>query len=146
MKTTCGAYALRDVYGSEDAAIITKLLAAGLIIIGKANITVSDPTLCLVWLTNEMAFAGTRCDQVDPPAAIRLLASRRTGQPSYCNAVASRTILQTVSPYVKKPVKAGSKPLDHDAPGGSSSGSGVAVAAGLSVILDRSCAFTYKLR
>ena len=55
MKTTCGAYALRDVYGSEDAPLITKLIEAGLIIIGKANMTVSDPTLCLVWLTNEMA-------------------------------------------------------------------------------------------
>lgn len=38
-----------------------------------------------------------------------------------------------MSPYVKEKVKAGSKPLHYDAPGGSSGGSAVSVASGLSV-------------
>lgn len=89
MKTTCGAYALRDVYGSEDAPLITKLLEAGLIIIGKANLTVSNSTLGCSCFADEKAFAGTRCDQVYSQSSIRLLARRRTGQSSYFNAAAS---------------------------------------------------------
>lgn len=41
METTTGAYALRDVFGSEDAAVTTRLLEAGMLPIAKANLTVS---------------------------------------------------------------------------------------------------------
>jgi amidase len=41
MDTTCGSYALRGATASKDATIITRLLEAGMLIIGKANLTVS---------------------------------------------------------------------------------------------------------
>jgi Asp-tRNA(Asn)/Glu-tRNA(Gln) amidotransferase A subunit family amidase len=41
MDTTCGSYALQGAKAYEDAAVIKELQAAGLIVLGKANIGVS---------------------------------------------------------------------------------------------------------
>lgn len=40
LPTTCGSYALVDAKASKDAIIVNRLLAAGALIIGKANLSV----------------------------------------------------------------------------------------------------------
>lgn len=40
MKTTCGSFALANATAKANAKVIDKLLAAGLIIIAKAGMTV----------------------------------------------------------------------------------------------------------
>jgi hypothetical protein len=44
MPTTCGSFALANATAMANAKVIDKLLAAGLIIIAKANLTVRDPS------------------------------------------------------------------------------------------------------
>jgi hypothetical protein len=45
MDTTCGSYALKGARALEDAEPIKKLLAAGMIMIGKTNTSVRDDYL-----------------------------------------------------------------------------------------------------
>ena len=42
LETTCGTLALKGAKAREDAAIIKRAIEAGLIILGKTNLTVSS--------------------------------------------------------------------------------------------------------
>jgi amidase len=43
METTCGSWALHGMTPTANADLVDKLIQAGLIIIGKANLSVSAP-------------------------------------------------------------------------------------------------------
>ncbi|KAJ6011058.1 amidase signature enzyme [Penicillium sp. IBT 35674x] len=96
MSTTAGSYAFVGAKASKNGAITQRLIDAGLIILGKANMT---------------EFAGMKMTMMMPGW------SAHGGQ--------------TLSPYVGK-MDENEKILGHSAPGGSSTGSAVAVAAGFS--------------
>ncbi|KAK3375563.1 amidase signature domain-containing protein [Lasiosphaeria ovina] len=96
MGTTAGAAALVNAKASVNGAVVQRLLDAGLIIVGKTNMT---------------EFAGMKTDMVMPG----------------WSAVGG----QTLSPYVAR-LEPNETMLGHSAPGGSSTGSAVAVAAGFS--------------
>ncbi|OGM41145.1 hypothetical protein ABOM_009853 [Aspergillus bombycis] len=96
ISTTAGSYAFIGAKASKNGAITQRLIDAGLIILGKANIT---------------EFAGMKMTRMMPGW------SAHGGQ--------------TLSPYVGK-IEGNEKILGHSAPGGSSTGSAVAVAAGFS--------------
>ncbi|CAI7644884.1 unnamed protein product [Penicillium glandicola] len=96
MSTTAGSYAFVGAKASKNGAITQRLIDAGLIILGKANMT---------------EFAGMKMTMMMPGW------SAHGGQ--------------TLSPYVGK-MEDNEKILGHSAPGGSSTGSAVAVAAGFS--------------
>ncbi|KAJ5167002.1 amidase signature enzyme [Penicillium canariense] len=96
MSTTAGSYAFVGAKASRNGAITQRLIDAGLIILGKANMT---------------EFAGMKMTMMMPGW------SAHGGQ--------------TLSPYVGK-IEDNEKILGHSAPGGSSTGSAVAVAAGFS--------------
>ncbi|KAK3317139.1 amidase signature domain-containing protein [Cercophora scortea] len=96
MDTTAGSWALAGAKANKNSAIAQKLIDAGMIILGKTNMT---------------EFAGMKTTMVMPGW------SSRGGQ--------------TLSPYVGE-IKEGETILGHSAPGGSSTGSAVAVAAGFS--------------
>ncbi|RAK97892.1 amidase signature enzyme [Aspergillus ibericus CBS 121593] len=96
MSTTAGSYAFVGAKASRNGAITQRLIDAGLIILGKANMT---------------EFAGMKMTMMMPGW------SAHGGQ--------------TLSPYVGR-IEDNEKILGHSAPGGSSTGSAVAVAAGFS--------------
>ncbi|KAJ5928417.1 amidase signature enzyme [Penicillium verhagenii] len=96
MSTTAGSYAFLGAKASQNGAIVQRLIDAGLIILGKANMT---------------EFAGMKMTMMMPGW------SAHGGQ--------------TLSPYVGQ-IEENEKILGHSAPGGSSTGSAVAVAAGFS--------------
>ncbi|KAJ5926219.1 Amidase [Penicillium verrucosum] len=96
MSTTAGSYAFIGAKASKNGAITQRLIDAGMIILGKANMT---------------EFAGMKMTMMMPGW------SAHGGQ--------------TLSPYVGK-IEDNEKILGHSAPGGSSTGSAVAVAAGFS--------------
>ncbi|KAJ5310397.1 uncharacterized protein N7443_002858 [Penicillium atrosanguineum] len=96
MSTTAGSYAFIGAKASKNGAITQRLIDAGLVILGKANMT---------------EFAGMKMTMMMPGW------SAHGGQ--------------TLSPYVGK-IEDNEKILGHSAPGGSSTGSAVAVAAGFS--------------
>ncbi|KAJ5643622.1 amidase signature enzyme [Penicillium longicatenatum] len=96
MNTTAGSYAFLGAKASKNGSITQRLIDAGLIILGKANMT---------------EFAGMKMTMMMPGW------SAHGGQ--------------TLSPYVGK-IEDNEKILGHSAPGGSSTGSAVAVAAGFS--------------
>ncbi|OQE35354.1 hypothetical protein PENCOP_c013G04170 [Penicillium coprophilum] len=97
MSTTAGSYAFVGAKASKNGVITQRLIDAGMIILGKANMT---------------EFAGMKMTMMMPGW------SAHGGQ--------------TLSPYVGK-IEDDEKILGHSwAPGGSSTGSAVAVAAGFS--------------
>ncbi|KAH8689444.1 amidase signature domain-containing protein [Talaromyces proteolyticus] len=96
MSTTAGSCAFVGSKASNNGAITQRLINAGLIILGKANMT---------------EFAGMKMTTMMPGW------SAHGGQ--------------TLSPYVGR-LEVNEKLLGHSAPGGSSTGSAVAVAAGFS--------------
>ncbi|KAL6831996.1 amidase signature domain-containing protein [Trichoderma camerunense] len=96
MSNTAGSWAFVGAKASKNSAIAQLLIDAGLIIIGKANMT---------------EFAGMKMTKMMP------------GWSSHGG--------QTLSPYVGK-IEENETLLGHSAPGGSSTGSAVAVAAGFS--------------
>ncbi|KAK0708454.1 amidase signature domain-containing protein [Lasiosphaeris hirsuta] len=96
MGTTAGSRALIGAKASKNSAIAQRLVDAGLIILGKTNMT---------------EFAGMKMTMMMPGW------SAAGGQ--------------TLSPYVGR-IEEGETLLGHSAPGGSSTGSAVAVAAGFS--------------
>ncbi|KAK3349075.1 amidase signature domain-containing protein [Lasiosphaeria hispida] len=96
MGTTAGSRALIGAKAAKNSAIAQKLVDAGMIILGKTNMT---------------EFAGMKMTMMMPGW------SAAGGQ--------------TLSPYVGQ-IEEGEKLLGHSAPGGSSTGSAVAVAAGFS--------------
>ncbi|KAJ5746016.1 amidase signature enzyme [Penicillium odoratum] len=96
MSTTAGSYAFIGANALKNGAITQRLIDAGLIILGKANMT---------------EFAGMKMTMMMPGW------SAHGGQ--------------TLSPYIGK-IDDNEKILGHSAPGGSSTGSAVAVAAGFS--------------
>lgn len=96
MSTTAGSWALVGAKSNKNSAMVQKLIDAGLIILGKTNMT---------------EFAGMKMTMMMP------------GWSGYGG--------QTISPYVGK-IEDGDTILGHSAPGGSSTGSAVAVAAGFS--------------
>ncbi|KAJ5811051.1 Amidase [Penicillium robsamsonii] len=96
MSTTAGSYAFIGAKASKNGAITQRLIDAGMVILGKANMT---------------EFAGMKMTMMMPGW------SAHGGQ--------------TLSPYVGK-IEDNEKILGHSAPGGSSTGSAVAVAAGFS--------------
>ncbi|KAF5009864.1 hypothetical protein FDECE_3937 [Fusarium decemcellulare] len=96
MSSTAGSLAFLGSKASKNGAITQKLIDAGLIILGKANMT---------------EFAGMKMTMMMPGW------SAHGGQ--------------TLSPYVGK-MENNERLLGHSAPGGSSTGSAVAVAAGFS--------------
>ncbi|EHK18330.1 uncharacterized protein TRIVIDRAFT_68353 [Trichoderma virens Gv29-8] len=96
MSTTAGSWAFAGAKSTKNSVIAQMLINAGLIIIGKANMT---------------EFAGMKMTMMMP------------GWSSYGG--------QTLSPYVGK-IEDNETLLGHSAPGGSSTGSAVAVAAGFS--------------
>ncbi|PYI06050.1 amidase signature enzyme [Aspergillus sclerotiicarbonarius CBS 121057] len=96
MSTTAGSYAFVGAKASKNGTITQRLIDAGLIILGKANMT---------------EFSGMKMTMMMPGW------SAHGGQ--------------TLSPYVGK-IEDKEKILGHSAPGGSSTGSAVAVAAGFS--------------
>ncbi|KAJ5165463.1 Amidase [Penicillium coprophilum] len=96
MSTTAGSHAFVGARASKNGAITQRLIDAGMIILGKANMT---------------EFAGMKMTMMMPGW------SAHGGQ--------------TLSPYVGK-IEDDEKILGHSAPGGSSTGSAVAVAAGFS--------------
>ncbi|KAJ5738943.1 amidase signature enzyme [Penicillium malachiteum] len=96
MSTTVGSYAFVGAKALKNGAITQRLIDAGLIILGKGNMT---------------EFAGMKMTMMMPGW------SAHGGQ--------------TLSPYIWK-IEENEKILGHSAPGGSSTGSAVAVAAGFS--------------
>ncbi|KAJ5725664.1 amidase signature enzyme, partial [Penicillium malachiteum] len=96
MSTTVGSYAFVGAKALKNGAITQRLIDAGLIILGKGNMT---------------EFAGMKMTMMMPGW------SAHGGQ--------------TLSPYIGK-IEENEKILGHSAPGGSSTGSAVAVAAGFS--------------
>ncbi|KAM7205425.1 Glutamyl-tRNA amidotransferase subunit A, mitochondrial [Naviculisporaceae sp. PSN 640] len=94
MDTTAGSWAFIGAKAKSNAALVQKLVDAGMIILGKANMT---------------EFAGLKTTMMMP------------GWSAYGG--------QTLSPYVG-PIEPGETVLGHSAPGGSSTGSAVSVAAG----------------
>ncbi|KAL2277821.1 hypothetical protein FJTKL_15113 [Diaporthe vaccinii] len=98
MSTTAGSWALVGAKSSKNSAMVQKLVDAGLIILGKTNMT---------------EFAGMKMTMMMP------------GWSGYGG--------QTISPYAGK-IEDGETILGHSAPGGSSTGSAVAVAAGFSPV------------
>ncbi|KAJ5614229.1 amidase signature enzyme [Penicillium herquei] len=96
MSTTVGSHAFVGAKALKNGAITQQLIDAGLIILGKGNMT---------------EFAGMKMTMMMPGW------SAHGGQ--------------TFSPYVGK-IEENEKILGHSAPGGSSTGSAVAVAAGFS--------------
>jgi len=96
MGTTAGSWALVGAKATANSAVAQKLLDAGLLILGKTNMT---------------EFAGMKMTMISPGW--------------------SPVGGQTVSPYTG-PIIQGETLLGHSAPGGSSTGSAVAVAAGFS--------------
>ncbi|KAK0655603.1 amidase signature domain-containing protein [Cercophora newfieldiana] len=94
MGTTAGSWALVGAKAKHNSVIAQKLIDAGLIILGKTNMT---------------EFAGMKMTMMMP------------GRSAYGG--------QTLSPYVG-PIEEGETLLGHSAPGGSSTGSAVAVASG----------------
>ncbi|OBT58053.1 hypothetical protein VE04_01055 [Pseudogymnoascus sp. 24MN13] len=94
--TSCGAFALKDAIAMDDAELVKRLVDAGMIIIGKANLS---------------ELSGSKGYDI------------KTGW----SAVGG----QTQSPYVIGGYDQNDSSLNgHSSPGGSSSGSGVGVAAG----------------
>ncbi|KAH6603923.1 hypothetical protein Trco_007369 [Trichoderma cornu-damae] len=98
MSTTAGSWAFVGASSTKNSTIAQLLIDAGLIIIGKANMT---------------EFAGMKMTMMMP------------GWSSHGG--------QTLSPYVGK-IEDNEALLGHSAPGGSSTGSAVAVAAGFSAV------------
>ncbi|PWI69362.1 hypothetical protein PCL_01009 [Purpureocillium lilacinum] len=96
MSTTAGSLAFVGSEASKNSAIAQRLIDAGLIILGKSNMT---------------EFAGMKMTMMIP------------GWSSHGG--------QTLSPYVKQ-IEENETILGHSAPGGSSTGSAVAVSAGFS--------------
>ncbi|KAL7941016.1 amidase signature domain-containing protein [Trichoderma barbatum] len=96
MSTTAGSWAFVGAMATKNSAIVQLLIDAGLIILGKANMT---------------EFAGMKMTMMMP------------GWSSHGG--------QTISPYVGN-IEDNETLLGHSAPGGSSTGSAVAVAAGFS--------------
>ncbi|KAI0144710.1 amidase signature domain-containing protein [Pestalotiopsis sp. NC0098] len=95
MSTTAGAWAFKSAKATTNGHIVQKLIDAGLIILGKTNMT----ELC--------------------------------GMKLWTTPGRSAIIGQTLSPYVGH-LKEDEGILGHSSPGGSSTGSAVAVAAGFS--------------
>ncbi|KAK0615178.1 amidase signature domain-containing protein [Bombardia bombarda] len=96
MGTTAGSWALAGAKSRTNSAIAQKLIDAGLLILGKTNMT---------------EFAGMKMSMMMP------------GWSAYGG--------QTLSPYVGR-IEDGETILGHSSPGGSSTGSAAAVAAGFS--------------
>ncbi|KAH8888130.1 amidase signature enzyme [Thozetella sp. PMI_491] len=96
MPTTAGAVVFAEAKASKNAAIVQRMLNAGLIILAKGNMT---------------EYAGMKTSSMMPGF------SPQGGQ--------------TMSPYVGK-MKENERLLGHTAPGGSSTGPAVSVAAGYS--------------
>ncbi|KAI0468028.1 amidase signature enzyme [Xylaria cf. heliscus] len=96
MPSAAGAVVFADAKASKNSAIAQKLIDAGMIIMGKSNMT---------------EFSGMKTVSMMPGW------SAHGGQ--------------TISAYTG-PIKAGERLLGHSAPGGSSTGSAVAVSAGFS--------------
>ncbi|KAI1272252.1 amidase signature enzyme [Xylaria sp. FL0933] len=94
MKTCAGAVVFADAKANKNAAIVQKLINAGLIIIAKGNMTELAGMKTLTMMPGWSAYGG-----------------------------------QTISPYVGK-IKENERLLGHSAPGGSSTGPAVSVAAG----------------
>ncbi|KAI0873856.1 amidase signature domain-containing protein [Hypoxylon argillaceum] len=99
LPTTCGAYALKDAVARENADVVQALLDAGLILLGKTNLS-------------EMA--GFKGD----------------GGYAGWSTIGG----QTQSPYVPDGIDPTDSWLGHSTPAGSSSGSAVAVAAGMAPV------------
>ncbi|KAK4144202.1 amidase signature domain-containing protein [Dichotomopilus funicola] len=108
LPTTCGAYALKDAIARENADVVQALLDAGLILLGKANLS-------------EMA--GFKGD------------GGYAGWSTIGGAVLNDLFFcQTQSPYVPDGIDPTDSWLGHSTPAGSSSESAVAVAAGMAPI------------
>lgn len=120
MDTTCGSYALVGAK-APNAPIVDRLLKAGMIIIAKANLSVSDSTRPLSW-TRDMLTCVSFCQE--------WAGSKGFGMVTGWSAVGG----QTQSPYVRGGYVPGDKILGHSTPCGSSSGSAVAVAAGFAPV------------
>jgi amidase len=95
MGTTGGSIGLIGATSSRNAALVDRLLQAGMIVLAKANLT---------------EFAGLKGTAITPG----------------WSAVGG----QTQSPFIEGGIKEGDTMLGHTAPGGSSTGPAVSVAAG----------------
>ncbi|RHZ70336.1 hypothetical protein CDV55_108201 [Aspergillus turcosus] len=104
MKTSAGSWALVDSRPRRNAPVVDKLIDAGLIILGKANLSVSFPLISFF-------ISGSLMGK---------------DLPSGWSAVGG----QTQSPYVRGGVQKGDSKDGHSMPSGSSSGTAAAVAAG----------------
>ncbi|KAF7938251.1 hypothetical protein BELL_0526g00060 [Botrytis elliptica] len=67
MDTTCGSYALVGSVPQHNAPIVDHLLKAGMIVIGKANLSVGKEWLKRVWHNDRMV-SGRRTNTVTAPA------------------------------------------------------------------------------
>lgn len=53
METTLGSYALKGAVAKSDAALISNITSAGLIVIGKANLNVGSQLTCIDSLSRQ---------------------------------------------------------------------------------------------
>lgn len=114
MDTTCGSQALVGAK-AKNAPMIESLLKAGMLVIGKTNLSVSL--------------------SLNKPPTSKLSMQEWSGCKGFpVTAGWSAVAGQTQSPYVKGGYVNGDKILGHSTPCGSSSGSAVAVAAGFAPI------------
>ncbi|KAM0817794.1 putative Amidase signature domain-containing protein [Seiridium cardinale] len=110
MDSTAGAYAFIGAKPKRNGAIVQKLIDAGLIILGKTNMTVSSQVANLRrWLTVQELH----------------------GMKMIMTPGRSAAGGQTLSPYVGD-IEKDEVILGHSSPGGSSTGSAVAIATGFS--------------
>ncbi|KAL3299934.1 amidase-like protein [Colletotrichum asianum] len=107
MSTTAGAHAFASMTALKNASVVEKLLHAGLIIIGKGNMTEFCGLKCLI------------CPLMIPPAAD---GRRSNDTPVGWSAFGG----QTKSPYRRDGLSEDEQPIA----GGSSSGSAVSIASG----------------
>ncbi|KAK6073848.1 hypothetical protein SCUP515_06770 [Seiridium cupressi] len=110
MDTTVGTYAFIGAKPKKNGAIVQKLIDAGLIILGKTNMTASSQVTNFRWWLTVQELHGMKM----------IMTPGRSAAGG-----------QTLSPYVGD-IEKGEVILGHSSPGGSSTGSAVAIASGFS--------------
>ncbi|KAK9424991.1 putative Amidase signature domain-containing protein [Seiridium unicorne] len=110
MDTTAGTYEFIGAKPKKNGAIVQKLIDAGLIILGKTNMTVSSQVTNFRWWLTVQELHGMKM----------IMTPGRSAAGG-----------QTLSPYVGD-IEKGEVILGHSSPGGSSTGSAVAIASGFS--------------
>ncbi|CZR55425.1 related to glu/asp-tRNA amidotransferase subunit A [Phialocephala subalpina] len=131
MNTSAGSFALVGSRPTSSADVVIRLMNAGMVILGKTNLSVSGAALSKVLLlTRRAGIERIQASFDTTTERSRLMVFRASRTMPGWSAVGG----QTQSAYTRGNVDLSDTGLGHSSPGGSSTGSAVAVSAGYSPV------------